>query len=311
VRRRLADFVLASMLLMVGTPAAFSAAAGASAPSAAATSGLSHVGQPPVFKEPFGLAVAGGDLFVSNFGDNSVTELDAASGRIVRVLSAPDDRFDGPTALAVAGGDLFVASSLSRSITVLQASTGRLVRILSGLPAEFSPYEMGVAGGDLVVSNIAGSIVELDASSGKLVRTLRHHGHLGSAWALAATGGDVFVANVYNKSVSELDAANGRIVRVLSAPDDRFDFPGSLAVAAGELFVANIGGNTVTELDAANGALVRVVPLAKVVGGLATFSQSGPWTMAVTGGKLFVLDFDGKSVTEFDATNGHLVQVIH
>jgi outer membrane protein assembly factor BamB len=87
--------------------------------------------------------------------------------------------------------------------------------------------------------------------------------------------------------------------------------PFGLAVAGGDLFVSNFGSNSVTELDAANGAFVRVVWLPKVVGGVIAFSQFGPWVMAVTGGKLFVLNYDGNSVTEFDATNGHLVLVIH
>jgi hypothetical protein len=39
------------------------------------------------FNEPQGMAVAGDDLFVGNGGGNSVTELDASTGALVRVLS--------------------------------------------------------------------------------------------------------------------------------------------------------------------------------------------------------------------------------
>lgn len=61
------------------------------------------------------LAVDGADLFVSNNGDypsnnfgGSVTEVDAATGRLVRVFGSDQYNVSYPQALAVSGSDLFV-----------------------------------------------------------------------------------------------------------------------------------------------------------------------------------------------------------
>jgi len=69
--------------------------------------------------------VAGDDLFVANLNGKSVTELNASTGALVRVVS---DQFGGPYAMAVAGADLFVANhNGTGSVTELDASTGALV----------------------------------------------------------------------------------------------------------------------------------------------------------------------------------------
>ena len=62
--------------------------------------------------------------------------------------------------------------------------------------------------------------------------------------AMVATGGVVFVANLGSGndkgSVTELDAANGALVRVIDAPAYRFDSPARAPVASGpDLFVAD------------------------------------------------------------------------
>jgi hypothetical protein len=63
------------------------------------------------------MVLSGTDLFVANEADQSVTELNASTGALVRVLSAPKYEFDGPVALALRGDDLFVANIGSDSLT--------------------------------------------------------------------------------------------------------------------------------------------------------------------------------------------------
>jgi hypothetical protein len=65
------------------------------------------------------MAVSGHDLFVANGAGNSLTELDASTGALVRVISASSYRFNGPVAMAVSGHDLFVANGGGRSVTEL------------------------------------------------------------------------------------------------------------------------------------------------------------------------------------------------
>ena len=60
---------------------------------------------------------SGHDLFVANETGNSLTELNASTGALLRVLSALAYRFAGPDALAFSGPDLFVANFRSSTVT--------------------------------------------------------------------------------------------------------------------------------------------------------------------------------------------------
>src|ERR1019366_3353446 len=101
----------------------------------------------------------GRDLFVANgYGGNSLTELSASTGKLVRVLSGSSYRFNYPDALALSGGYLFVANGAGRSVTELNASTGKLVRVISGSSYRFiGPDALAVSSGDLFVANAFGS----------------------------------------------------------------------------------------------------------------------------------------------------------
>ncbi len=63
---------------------------------------------------------------------NSLTEVNAISGTVVRVVSGSDYRFNWPDALTVAGKDLWVANEKGNSLTEVSATTGKLVRVVSG-----------------------------------------------------------------------------------------------------------------------------------------------------------------------------------
>jgi hypothetical protein len=71
--------------------------------------------------EPDALASSGSDLFAANFAGNSVTEVSASTGALVRVIHGPSFKFGFPDAVAVSGSDLFVANGGGESITVQPA----------------------------------------------------------------------------------------------------------------------------------------------------------------------------------------------
>jgi hypothetical protein len=69
---------------------------------------------------------------VANNLGNSVTELDASTGALVRVISASIYRLAGPDAMAVSGcHDLFAANGGGNWVIELDTSTGALVRVIS------------------------------------------------------------------------------------------------------------------------------------------------------------------------------------
>src|SRR5205807_8715350 len=103
--------------------------------------------------------VASGFGQSADTGEGVVTELDATTGAVIRVISKPKYGFDSPIGIAVGNGDVSVSSD----------------------GTDDSP--------DSVVS-------ELDANTGAFVRTLR--AHLNAPGYMTVTGGDVWVTNGAN-----------------------------------------------------------------------------------------------------------------
>jgi len=73
------------------------------------------------------------------------------------------------------------------------------------------------------------------------------------------SGGHVWAANYNGNSLTELNASNGSLVRVIHTVADRLNSPFGVTASGGRAWVTNYGGNLVTELKAPIGALVSVI----------------------------------------------------
>jgi outer membrane protein assembly factor BamB len=107
---------------------------------------------------------ADGFLWVAN--GESVTELNASTGKLVRVLSGSDYQFNGPTVVAAAGTKVFVVNTTGNSVTEIDARTGALLHTLSAARYHFDdPVNIAVAGNHAwILNSPAGSpssVVEL------------------------------------------------------------------------------------------------------------------------------------------------------
>jgi hypothetical protein len=324
----------------------------------ASTGALVRVVSGPAYRfdNPDAMVLDGHDLFVAEGGDimrsprgSSVTELDASTGALVRVVSGPAYRFDGPGAMVLDGDDLFVANGQAPraslrggSLTEINASTGALVRVVSGPSYQFhDPDAIVLDGLDLFVGNGAssgGSVTEVNAPTGALVRVVPVHlppprivDTLPTApgpapvyqfgGSMVLDGDDLFVTSTYgpvtelNGPVAELNASTGALVRLISGPAYQFHDPGPMVLDGDDLFVANGGGansdsgGSVTEVNASTGALVKVISAP-----LYQFHAPGP--MVLDSDDLFVANGGGAnsdsggSVTEVNASTGALVKVI-
>jgi hypothetical protein len=75
--------------------------------------------------------------------------------------------------------------------------------------------------------------------------------------SIASDGSHVWVANYFGKSVTELSAKTGRLVKVISGSRYKFDVPAAIASDGTHVWVAN--DTSVTELSARTGRLVKVI----------------------------------------------------
>jgi DNA-binding beta-propeller fold protein YncE len=74
------------------------------------------------FNYPVAVSSDGTHVWVANQGGNSVTELAAATGALVKVISGSSYGFDSPDAVASDGTHVWVANRGGQSVTELPAS---------------------------------------------------------------------------------------------------------------------------------------------------------------------------------------------
>jgi outer membrane protein assembly factor BamB len=132
----------------------------------------------------------------------------------------------------------------------------------------------------------AGAVTEFNASDGQQIWSVpatiyNAQQDDASADSIAYADGLLWVAN--GKSVTELNASTGKLVRVLSG--EQYDFTGqpAIAVAGSHVFVVNGAGNSVTEIDASTGAVAYTLTAAR-------YHLDNPVGIAVAGNRAWILN---------------------
>jgi len=290
------------------------------------------------FHHPDGIAIQGSHVWVTNSNEqlgmgggnyntarySSVTELNANSGSLVRVINAPADQLLEPGPIAVSGSHVWVlnqnASSFSPStpgisVIELNVSTGSLVHVFkTNVDGLDGVLNMTATTNDVWLTNSngsEGSVTELNSRTGSLVRVIEAKGNdLIAPDPISVNGSHVWIGNIREGSnkITELDARTGSLIRVIKSRADEFN--GLLGVVAqnshvwvtnGEGYEGTGNTNTVTELDARTGSLQRIIKV-------KDHGLYGPTEIVAKGSKLWVLNVD--SVTELSQSNGSLVQVV-
>ena len=103
--------------------------ASASATPASPLSGVNVLGWG--FDDPWAITSSGTHLWVANRGE-SITELSASTGALVKVIRGSSYGFDGSLGITSDGAHVWVANPNGQSVTELSASTGAPVRVIHG-----------------------------------------------------------------------------------------------------------------------------------------------------------------------------------
>lgn len=258
-----------------------------------------------------GIVDDGTDVWVGNL--DSVTEINAGNGSLVRTLRIPADAnlHGWYSALVRAGTELwgatpntcrpYCSSSTNTgdyaSLIEFNASDGNYVRVLTRKTAQI-PIALASDGTHVwfAASNfsshrpngrdIAGTVTQFNASDGRPiwsipVKIYNDPQVTTPADSIAYSAGRLWLAN--GQYVTELNASNGELVRVLSG--ERFHFTGKMAIAAAgkNVFVVNGGGNSVTEIDASTGAIVYTMTAAR-------YHLDNPAGIAVVGNHAWIIN---------------------
>ena len=133
--------------------------------------------------------------------------------------------------------------------------------------------------------------------------------HFPNASSISSDGSHVWVADSGSRSqpaqtgaVTEISAANGKIVRIIDAPTDGIINPEVIVSDHTHVWVLN-SNDSITELTAASGALVRVIRAPR-------YGLRGAYDLVTNGHDVWVTNVTGNSVTEINALTGALVRII-
>jgi len=213
------------------------------------------------FNAPTSAATVGNDLFVTNGGNNSVTEVSASTGGFVAGISARRYRFQHPSAIVSVGADLFVANAAGNSVTEIRAIDLKHLRTIHRPKYHFSdPIVLAPFGQNLFVLNGTGSVTEIATGSGALIGTASGPAFgFHSPTGLAVANGLVFVADSANNTVTVINAQTRALVEILSGPSYGFSTPIGVAFDGADVWVTNQGTDSVTEISATTLQAVKVL----------------------------------------------------
>jgi len=307
------------------------------APSATASSATAP------FKHPTAIALDhNGHLWVSNQDYFGVTEIEASTGQVIRVINAKDDGFIDPYGISVTGQHVWIVSggvsygngtSHVGTVTELNATNGVLIRTvnikkhgvtgLSAVSADNQHVWVTADGG--------GRVVELSSVTGRVVHVYRGRLNFVQPDGVASNGRDVWVVGPETgNSVVERSAVTGRRIRTLTpthlerSPGQTNKFPVDLlpicvTFDAHYVWTGNEEGLTqkplggsVTQVNAATDIIVRTVGSAadRFWGTIQSIYSDGTHVWVVNGSVYYRGHRRGDTITELNATNGSLVRVI-
>ena len=182
-----------------------------------ATSAVSDV--IPVGTDPVATVVGGHRVWVYNRGDESITEVDPKSRRVVRTTSlstfaTADDVFSGPYLIADTGGAWLVGD---------HGATGELTRVQSG--GRTRPYPLAVDPRGVAVGLGAVWIVGRGARGSELLRIDPSTGHVilrktfrSPIDSIAVGDGAVYVVGAASATIYRIDPRSGKTIRKAHFP---------------------------------------------------------------------------------------------
>ncbi|MDE3068164.1 MAG: NHL repeat-containing protein [Verrucomicrobiota bacterium] len=252
--------------------------------------------------------LAHAQVFVANYGDNSIWQYDS-SGHGTVFVSSSSGLLNGPSALAFdSSGNLFVGNFGLYSGNKYEVDgfdpSGNLITTLSlglNVPAGLA-FD---SSGDLFVANNAnntssGNIEEFAYTSGSLSTSGTTFASLVGVYGLAFdSGGNLYAASLANNTITEFNSGGSSIATISSG----LNSPWGLAFDnSGNLYAAD-SGNGAVEKFAATGP--------GTVSGTGTTFASGlsqPAGLAFDNNtNLFVADLNGNKIEQYNSSgNGAL-----
>jgi hypothetical protein len=192
-------------------------------------------GAPFAFGDPVALTVLGPDTFVADEGANSMTEVNIATGHVVRVVA--EQGLASPDGIGVEDGQVWVADSATNAATDIDAATGKVVVTETDSTGDYGFWKPSMvigAGGSVYIATPFGTspmVTNVTATTGAanwyMCNTNGPY-YFSLLSAFAVSGNDLWVASrsgansqtpgAATGSLTELSITSGALIATLPAP---------------------------------------------------------------------------------------------
>jgi DNA-binding beta-propeller fold protein YncE/predicted Ser/Thr protein kinase len=276
-----ATSALLLLLLEDDDPVARTAAADRPARSSAAgaVTGTFAVGDSPT-----GVTALDGSVWVANTGDETVSRLDARTGRR---QAPPIPVGEDPRAISASAGAVWVGNFGDATLSRIDTRTNR---VAPPIPLGAAPTDIAIAAGRVWVATEGDRVHVLDAATG---RPLRSPVRVKANGSLAIGGGRLWVSDRNDGTIRSVDTQTGEVI---DAPIAIGESPAD--IAAGPRFV------WVTLAD--DGAVRRTDLRADRAGSRNVRLGGRPERLA-RAGSIWVTDADREAVIRLDVATGEQV----
>lgn len=235
---------------------------------------------------PSGIAFDGANMWVTNYGDGTVSVLRASDGAQIR--TPPVGAY--PWGIAYDGVNMWVANGGGTTVSVLRARDGSPVMTPS---VGNAPQNIAFDGANMWVTNLNDdSVSVLNANDGSHVTTLNTGSH---PFCIAFDGANMWVTNIGDDTISVLRASDGANVMTLNTGS----LPYGLAFDGANMWVANHGDNTVSVFRASDGANIMTPSVG-----------DQPFAIAFDGANMWVSNANDSTVSVLRASDGQLVATV-
>jgi YVTN family beta-propeller protein len=229
---------------------------------------------------PVAVAVADGSLWVASMDEQSVTRVDAATGRVLRSIPLGGV----PTALAATGDAVWTSDQTGR-IMRIDPEYNRAVtvkQLAAGSAASRGVYwPMVAAFGSVWVVDPDGFVARLDHETGRQTASVE----VGEEPTSITSGaGSLWVTNGADGTVTRIDPTT-LLARTMPVGHG----PAAAAVNSAGVWVANSGDNTVVRIDPQTNAVVASTPVGEGADAILATDRS-VWVADGRDGTVVMLD---------------------
>ena len=228
----------------------------------------------PVGSHPEGVSAYGGEVWVANRFEDTVSEIEASSGTVINTIPVGS----APYGVSSDGIHVWVANESEGTVSEIEASSGT---VISTIPVGSHPAGVSSDGTHVWVANyFENTLSEIEASSGDVIRTIP----VGKApEGVSSDGTHVWVTNSREDTVSEIEASSGTVISTIPVGSA----PAGVSSDGTHVWVANSGGDAVSEIEASSGTVITTIPVG-----------SEPAGVSSDGTHVWVANFDENTVSE-------------